>query len=252
MNILVPMAGEGSRFKKDGYRVSKPLILVNKKPMVVEATNHLPKSKNHIYICRKEHIENDKIDTEIEKYYPNSKFITIDYLTEGQASTCLLAKKEINNNEELIIGACDNGMLWDNEKFSREKNEADCLLWTFRNNVTVVNKPEAYGWVEINEENEASRISVKVPISNNPISDHAIVGTFWFKKGKYFVDAAEKMISKNSRINNEFYVDECINELIELGLKVKCFEVDKYICWGTPNDLRTYEYWQEFHKSQNF
>lgn len=252
MNILIPMAGAGSRFKKEGYKVSKPLILVNKNPMVVEATNHLPKSKNHIYICRKEHLEDDNIDTEINKYYPNSKFITIDYLTEGQAATCLLAKKEIYNNEELIIGACDNGMIWDEIKFLAEKKESDCLVWSFRNNVTVAYKPEAYGWVEINDRNEVKRVSVKVPISKNPISDHAIVGTFWFKKGKYFVEAAEKMISKNRRINNEFYVDECINELIESGLKVKVLEVDKYICWGTPNDLRTYEYWQQFHKTQIF
>jgi dTDP-glucose pyrophosphorylase len=252
MNILIPMAGAGSRFTNEGYKVSKPLILVNKKPMVVEATNHLPKSKNHIYICKKKHLEDDKIDVEIKKFYPKAKFITIDYLTEGQASTCLLAKDEINNNEELIIGACDNGMIWNKKKFLLEKNETDCLVWTFRNNVTVVNKPESYGWVDITEKNFAKRASVKVPISNNPISDHAIVGTFWFKKGKYFVEAAEKMISKNRRINNEFYVDECINDLIELGLRVKVFEVDKYICWGTPNDLKTYEYWEQFHKTQTF
>ena len=252
MNILIPMAGAGARFKKEGYKVSKPLILVNQNPMVVEATNHLPNSEKQIYICRREHLEGEKIDIEVKKHYPNSKFISIDYLTEGQAATCLLAKDEINNNEELIIGACDNGMIWDEKNFLFEKNEVDCLVWTFRNNVTVVNKPEAYGWVEINKEKEAKRVSVKVPISSTPTSDHAVVGTFWFKKGKYFVDAAEKMITKNRRINNEFYVDECINELIEIGLKVKVFEVDKYICWGTPNDLRTYEYWQGFHKSQNF
>lgn len=252
MNILIPMAGAGSRFKKEGFKTSKPLILVNQKPMVVEATNYLPKGKRQIYICRKEHLKDDNIDVEIAKYYPKSKFIMIDYLTEGQASTCLLAKKEINNNEELIIGACDNGMIWEEEKFLREKKQADCLVWTFRNNVAVKNNPEAYGWIEINDRNEVKRTSVKVPISNNPISDHAIVGTFWFRKGKYFVDAAEKMISKNRRINNEFYVDECINDLIELGMKVKVFEVDKYICWGTPNDLRTYEYWEKFHESQSF
>ncbi|MDG1690012.1 MAG: hypothetical protein P8I02_04480 [Flavobacteriales bacterium] len=252
MNILIPMAGAGSRFTNEGYKVSKPLILVNKKPMVVEATNHLPKSKNHIYICKKKHLEDDKIDVEIKRFYPKAKFITIDYLTEGQASTCLLAKNEINNNEELIIGACDNGMIWNEKKFLFEKNETDCLVWTFRNNVTVVNKPESYGWIDITEKNFAKRASVKVPISNNPISDHAIVGTFWFKKGKYFVEAAEKMISKNRRINNEFYVDECINDLIELGLRVKVFEVDKYICWGTPKDLKTYEYWEQFHKTQTF
>jgi len=252
MKVLVPMAGAGSRFKKEGYNVPKPLILVNKKPMVVEATSHLPKSEKQIYICRKEHLEDEKIDIEIKKHYPNSKFISIDYLTEGQASTCLLAKKEINNSEELIIGACDNGMIWNQEKFLKEKTNADCLIWTFRNNVTVINKPEAYGWVEINKLNEAENVSVKVPISSNPINDHAVVGTFWFKKGKYFVVAAEKMIRKDRRVNNEFYVDECINELIEEGLKVKVFEIDKYLCWGTPNDLRTYEYWQNFHKLQNF
>ena len=246
------MAGAGSRFKKEGYEVSKPLILVNQKPMVVEATRHLPKGDKYIYVCRRNNIEDDNIDIEIKKHYPNSKFISIDYLTEGQAATCLLAKDEINNNEELIIGACDNGMIWDEKNFLFEKNEADCLVWTFRHNVTVVVKPEAYGWVEVNEENEVERVSVKLPISNNPILNHAIVGTFWFKKGKYFVEAAETMIAKNRRINNEFYVDECINELIETGLKVKVFEVDKYICWGTPNDLRTYEYWQGFHKAQNF
>lgn len=252
MKVLVPMAGAGSRFKKEGYNVPKPLILVNQKPMVVEATSHLPKGQEYIYICRTEHLKEDKIDDNIKKYFPNSKFIHIEYLTEGQAATCLLAKNEINNNKELIIGACDNGMIWNQEKFLNEKINVDCLIWTFRNNVTVINKPESYGWVEINELNEAENVSVKVPISSNPINDHAVVGTFWFKKGKQFVEAAEKMIKKNRRVNNEFYVDECINELIEEGLKVKVFEIQKYICWGTPNDLRTYEYWQSFHKSQNF
>ena len=252
MNVLIPMAGAGSRFKKEGYTTSKPLILVNQKPMVVEATSNLPKGDKYIYICRQKNIQDDYVDKEIKQYYPNSQFIIVKELTEGQASTCLLAKDEINNNEELIIGACDNGMIWDEKKFLFEKNQADCLVWSFRKNVTVVNKPEAYGWVEVNGKNFAKRTSVKVPISNNPISDHAIVGTFWFKKGKHFVEAAEKMIKQNRKINNEFYVDECINDLIELGMKVKVFEVDKYICWGTPNDLRTYEYWQQFHKTHNF
>ncbi len=252
MNILIPMAGAGSRFKKEGYKTSKPLILVNHKPMVIEATRHLPKGEKYIFICRRNDIENDHIDKEIKKYYSDAQFIVINNLTQGQASTCLLAKDEINNNEELIIGACDNGMIWDEKKFLSQKNEADCLVWSFRKNVTVVKKPEAFGWVDIKEKKTAKRVSVKVPISNEPILDHAVVGTFWFKKGKYFVDAAEKMIIKNKRINNEFYVDECINELIESGLKVKVFEVDKYICWGTPNDLKTYQYWKQFHKTQNF
>ena len=246
------MAGAGSRFVNEGYKTSKPLITVNQKPMVIEATSNLPKGDKYIYVCKRNNIEEDSVDKEIKKYYPKSQFIIINDLTEGQASTCLLAKKEINNNEELVIGACDNGMIWDEDKFFVNKLKADCLLWTFRNNVTVINKPEAYSWVRINSRNEVKRVSVKAPISKYPIKDHAVVGAFWFRKGKYFIEAAEKMIAKNRKINNEFYVDECINDIIELGLKVKVFEVDKYICWGTPNDLKTYQYWEKFYKSQSF
>ena len=90
------------------------------------------------------------------------------------------------------------------------------------------------------------KISVKVPISDNPVNDHAVVGAFWFKKGSYFIESAHDMINKNIRINGEFYVDECINNAVQMGLKVKVFEVNKYICWGTPNDLKVYNYWKEY------
>ena len=145
-----------------------------------------------------------------------------------------------------MIGACDNGMIWDEEKFEAIKQNSDCLIWTFRNNVTVVPKPNQYGWVKTDDQLNATKVSVKIPISDNPIRDHAVVGSFWFKRGKDFVTAVNKMIKKDRRINNEFYVDEAINELIEAGLKVKVFEIEKYICWGTPNDLKTFEYWQSY------
>jgi hypothetical protein len=80
------------------------------------------------------------------------------------------------------------------------------------------------------------------------VHDHAIVGTFWFKTGKNFAHYSEKLIKKNIRINGEFYVDEMMNLLIKDGLKVGIFEVDKYICWGTPDDLKTYNYWKQFFK----
>lgn len=252
MIALIPMAGEGSRYKKEGYTTPKPLIPILEKPMVVRAVEALPNSQKQIFICRDFHIKEYQIDQEIKKYYPQSEIITIDKLTEGQASTCLLAKDFINNDEELIIGASDNGMIWDRNTFDNVKQDADCIVFTFRNNVTVVPKPEQYGWVEANDTGDVSKVSVKVPISDTPINDHAIIGAFWFKKGVHFVEAAEKMIKENRRINNEFYVDECINDLVELGYKVKVFEVDHYICWGTPNDFRTFEYWQTFFRNADF
>ncbi len=252
MNALIPMAGEGSRYKKEGYTTPKPLIPILAKPMVVRAVEALPQSQKQIFICRDFHIKDYHIDKEIKEYYPDSEVITINQLTEGQASTCLLAKDLINNDEELIIGASDNGMIWNQEAFQQAKQDADCLVFTFRNNVTVVPKPEQYGWVVANDQGEVSKVSVKVPISDDPINDHAIIGAFWFKKGQYFVEAAERMIRENRRINNEFYVDECINDLVALNYKVKVFEVAHYICWGTPNDFRTFEYWQSFFRKADF
>lgn len=252
MITLIPMAGEGSRFKAEGYTTPKPLIEVLGKPMVVQATDSLPASDKKIFICRSFHIAEYGIDKHLKDHYPEASIITVDQLTEGQASTCLLAKEHINVEESLAIGASDNGMQYDAAAFEAATQDADCLVFTFRNNVTVVPKPQQYGWVAVDENGRATKVSVKVPISEKPINDHAVVGAFWFKHGKLFVEAAEKMIAKNRRVNNEFYVDECINELIEAGYVVKAFEIDKYICWGTPNDLRTFEYWQEFFSKEKF
>lgn len=244
----MPMAGEGKRFKDQGYKTPKPLILVSDKPMIIKAADSLPKADKWIFICRKEHIEDYEIDKVLQTYVPNITIIAVDKLTEGQASTCLLAKNLINNDEELMIGACDNGMIWDKEKFDDLRKEADCLVWTFRNNVAVKKKPEDYGWIVVDGENNALKASVKAPISDNTIKDHAIIGTFWFKKGSIFVEATEAMISKDDRVNGEFYVDQCINYVINAGYKVKVFEIEKYICWGTPEDLKKFQYWEEFFK----
>jgi dTDP-glucose pyrophosphorylase len=239
------MAGEGKRFKDAGYETPKPLILISGKPMIINAANSLPKADKWIFISRNDLIEDYKIDKILENEFDDVAFV-IDPSPKGQASSCLLAKGLINNNEELTIGACDNGMIWDRDKFEKLKNEADCLVWTFRNNTTVKKKPEAYGWVVIDNNNNILKTSVKVPISANPINDHAIVGTFWFKKGSIFVKAVEDMIKNNDRIKNEFYVDQCINYVINSGHKAKVFEIEKYICWGTPEDLEKFQYWEKF------
>lgn len=250
---LIPMAGAGSRFRKEGYTISKPLIKVSNKHMIFQASDTLPKADEWLYVCREEDIRNENIDKKLKSYDNNVTVISVDKLTEGQASTCLLAKEKINNKKELLIAASDNGMIWDESRFLRLKEECDCLVWTFRNNQTVMEKPEGYGWVIVDSDDETVKnMSVKVPISDNPIKDHAVVGAFWFREGNIFVEATEKMIRENIRINNEFYVDEAINQVIQLGYKVKVMEIDKYICWGTPNDLKIFEYWQEFFNEMNF
>lgn len=259
MIILIPMAGAGSRFSEKGYKVHKPAILTTdrrtgkKVPMVVAATMDIPgqeDTKNRIVYIDRDFHKNDGVEDVIRQYYPRAEFITLGYLTEGQASTCLLAKDIINTDEELIIAGCDNGMVIDRVAFDTERQACDMLVFTYRNNPAVTARPEAYGWCVIDGQNHVTRMSVKKPISDTPMKDHAVVATFWFKRGHDFVRATEKLIRENDRINNEFYVDKVIDHAINLGLKVKVFEIDRYLGWGTPEDYEEYEatieYWKGF------
>ncbi len=248
---LIPLAGRGSRFANEGYKVPKPLIEVSGKPMIIQAANSLPNIYEHIFVSLKEHLENYPLEITLKNEYRNSKIISVDNITEGQAITCSLGLKDVDNNSSLLIAATDNGMIFNHEKYQKyiEDKSIDAIIFTFRNHTSSYNKPQMYGWVKINYEDKATGVSVKVPISDNPYVDHAIVGTFWFKKVEYFKKALRKLIDKNMRVNGEYYVDSLMGELIELNFNVKVFEVDDYICWGTPDDYNTFVYWQSFfHK----
>ncbi|MSS64506.1 glycosyltransferase family protein [Velocimicrobium porci] len=265
MNIIIPMAGAGQRFANEGYKIHKPAIPTiarrtgKEYPMVVCATMDLPfiekGGSNVTYIDRIFH-KTDGVEKEIIKYFPNASFITVDQLTEGQACTCLLAKEKINVDESLLIAGCDNGMVMDNDKFVQLTKECDVIVFTYRHNEAVLANPNAYGWVEVDESNKITGLSIKKAISDTPMEDHAIVATFWFKHGSDFVRAAEKMIAENDRINNEFYVDEVIKHTLELGLDARVFEIDRYIGWGTPKDYEEYtatiNYWKEFVSGEKF
>jgi dTDP-glucose pyrophosphorylase len=248
MNLLIPMAGAGKRFADEGYKLAKPLIPVSGKPMIIQAIESLPPTNKKVFVCRTEHLSKAKIDRVIQESYSHSEFVGINYLTQGQAETCLLAEDKIPKEEPLMIGACDHGHHWDQKKFESLMNgpSVDAVIWTFRNYAPVERNPQMYGWVKVNQNNEALEVSCKKAISDRPCQDHAITGAFWFRKAENFFKYTKQMIQKNIRINNEFYVDVVFNEMIAAGLKVKVFEVDKYLCWGTPSDLKTYEYWERY------
>lgn len=248
LTLMIPLAGEGSRFRKDGIAAPKPLINVSGNPMIIQAVRDLPTAAHNVFLCRKEHLIDHHLDTLLRGNFPDSRIIAVDKLTQGQACTCLLAEKQIDQKKPLLIGACDNGLIWNYVKYTDLVSDPriDAIIWTFRENVTVERNPHMYGWVETDRHGKALRVSCKKPLSDDPVRDHAIVGTFYFRKAGYFFENAQDMVNKDRRINGEFYVDECMNELIEKGLHVSVFEVDRYLCWGTPNDHKTYSYWQEY------
>ncbi|MFK5949589.1 MAG: NTP transferase domain-containing protein [Methylococcales bacterium] len=248
---LIPLAGKGSRFKNEGYQDPKPLLPVSGKYMILQANSQLPKSEINAYVCLKEHCDEYAIDKALKDNDPDAIVEIIDQVTEGQAITCELGLKHIDDNSPLLIGACDNGALWNHKKYKAliEDESIDAIIWTFKGHPSAIAKPTMYGWVKT-ENNIATGVSVKVPVSDTPENDHAVVGTFYFRTASLYKTALEELVNNNIRVNNEFYVDSLMDVLIQQGKKVVVFQVDSYTCWGTPDDYETFNYWQSFfHKN---
>lgn len=250
VTLVLPMAGRGSRFSKEGYELPKPLIPVNNKPMIIEAVDCLPKTNKKVFICLEEHVKDHGVDKVLKDYYENTEVMSISKTTEGQACTCELGIKHFNLDLEkpILISACDNGVYYDKVKYMNLVNDkdVDIIVWSFRNNQTSKINPDMYAWLDVDENGFIKHVSCKKFIYDDPLTTHAIIGTMFFRKGKYFMDGLKKNYEENIRTNGEFYVDDVLNQNIKAGLKVKVFEVNNYICWGTPDDYRTYNYWKKY------
>jgi NDP-sugar pyrophosphorylase family protein len=246
---ILPMAGHGSRFKSRGYILPKPLINVNGKPMVVQAVKCLPQSNKNIFIALKNR-ESEELKSSLELNFKNVSILYLDKTTEGQAQTCSKAITElkVSLDDPILISACDNGVYYDKKKYLKllSEKDIDVIVWSFRNNQTTKNNPNMYSWLKVDEDNNVLEVSCKNLKYGDPLNTHAIIGTMYFKRAEMFLSAYHKNLVNDIRTNNEFYVDDVLNVCIEKGLKVKVFEVENYICWGTPDDLETYLYWQDF------
>ena len=234
---LVPMAGEGKRFLDEGYKIPKPLIKIHGIPMFVHAAKALPKADLYIFICLKKHVKKFKINKVIKSFFPKSKIIILDKVTNGQAVTCLKAEKFLKKDDILTIGACDNGMHYNKKKINKKINKSDLVIWTFKNNKIVSKNPNMYGYVRTKRPDKAILVSCKKTISKIPGNDHTIIGAFSFKKAETFLKYSRDLIKQKKTINKEFYLDSVAKLCVSSKLTVKVNLVNKYIGWGTPTDF---------------
>jgi len=231
MNVLIPMAGAGSRFQQAGYTFPKPLIDVKGKPMIQIVVENLGIDANFIFVVQKEHREKYNLDTLLNLIAPNSKVVEVDGLTEGAACTALLAKEHINNDNPLFFANSDQFVEWDSTEFMYKMNEtdADGGIVSFR-----ATHPK-WSFAKVDENGLVTEVAEK-----NPISDIATVGYYYWKYGSDFVKYAEEMIEKDIRVNNEFYVCPVFNQAIGDGKEIRTFDIPKMWGLGTPEDLTYY------------
>ena len=229
INIVIPMAGKGQRFVESGYDKPKPLIDVCGAPMIKRVIDSLTLKNseyNFIFIALQEHLD-DGLKEYLEKY---GTIIPLNVVTEGAASTTLMAMKQINNDYPLVIANCDQYLEWDFDDFIEKSEQYEGSLVVFNS----TNPHHSYTLVK---QKNLVQVAEKIVIS-----DKACAGIYYFKRGRDYIDAVVQMIAKNIRTNNEFYIAPVYNELILDGKKMTVYEVDvnrKHML-GTPYELKIF------------
>jgi NDP-sugar pyrophosphorylase family protein len=234
LNIVVPMAGRGKRFVDAGYRIPKPLIPIRGKPMTQVVINNLRPHGRHrfIFLILREHAEAYGLDRHLRAWVPDCEVLFVDQVTEGAACTVLLAKELIDSEQPLMIANCDQWVDVDINNYlaAQERERADGLIMTMW-----ADDPK---WSYIRFDRQGHIVEV---VEKQVVSNEATVGIYNFRRGADFVWAAEQMIQKNLRVNNEFYVAPVYNELIAAGRKLIIYNVgEEYngmYGLGIPPDL---------------
>jgi bifunctional N-acetylglucosamine-1-phosphate-uridyltransferase/glucosamine-1-phosphate-acetyltransferase GlmU-like protein len=239
------MAGAGRRFYQAGYPQPKPLVPVAGAPMVQRSLDTFPPASLWITACRTDHLQSSPLAPLLTGNGHRVEILPIDRLTEGQAVTCLLARDRLDPDQPLLIAPCDAALIYDQTHYAQLTTDPaiDCLVWTFRNHPHANRNPHQYGWVEASANGDIHRVTCKTPLADDVRNDPGIIGAFWFRQARFFLEAADGLIAQNRRVNNEFYVDSAIEVLLEQGRRAKLFEVEHYLCFGTPDDVRSFEYW---------
>ena len=228
LNVLIPMAGAGSRFEAAGYTFPKPLIEVRGKPMIQVVVENLNCESPHTFLVQQQHRKKYNLDTLLNIISPNCNIIEVNGVTEGAACTTLLSKDIIDNDNPLLIANSDQYVDWNTSEFlyKMQEQDADAGILTFEST-----HPK-WSFVKVDSTGDVIEVAEK-----NPISNIATVGIYYWKRGSDYVKYAERMIEKNIRHNNEFYVCPVFNEAIKDGKKIKTFNIKNMWGLGTPEDL---------------
>lgn len=236
LHIIMPMAGEGSRFVKAGWSTPKPLIKLEGKPLFLHAIDSVKIDDvpmKYSFIVRKEHIDNFCIDKAIKAILPDANVYFVEKTTRGAVETCLIASEGIDDNDAVVVMDCDLEFTSDKYKDLIHKsldnpNASGGALVTFSSN-----SPK-YSYAEVGKDGLVIRTAEKEVISNN-----ALCGAYFFVSGKEFKKVANELVNAPME-KPELYVSLLFNKLIAKGSPVYIAPMELYRSYGTPEELQQY------------
>ena len=236
INVVIPMAGQGSRFVNAGYKTPKPFIEVNGKTLIEIVLGNLDiKEANYILLARSDHIHSQSEVLKRIRQNFNATFIPVEKLTEGAACTVLLANRIINNDTPLLLANSDQYVSSNINNFINDckARNLDGSILTFED----LELDPKWSFAKVNSHGLVEEVREKIAISN-----YATVGLYYFSKGRYFIESAIDMILANDRVNNEFYTCPVYNYSINAGQKIGIYNINALDMHGlgTPEDLNRF------------
>lgn len=239
LHIVMPMAGEGSRFKKEGWTVPKPLISLHGQPLFKHAISSVSASDidlKYSFVVRQEHIDEYKIDEKIRSYLPNANIFAVLNTTRGAVETCLMAENAIEDSDAVIVMDCD--LEFRSQSFMqiiREMLNQEVFESQGGALVSFDSCDSRYSYAELNDDGFVIRTAEKEVISN-----HALCGAYFFSSGKKFKQVAHRLLDEPEFKKPEYYVSLLYNYLLADGETVHLAKMEEYHSYGTPEELQKY------------
>lgn len=247
IQTIIPSAGSGTRHKKLGYNLPKPLIPISGKKMYERSYESLPEGKIHLIFHKK---IKDKFDLKSRK--KNILIHTVNKKTKGMAITIDKIKSKIDLTKPTLVSSCDIKIVINYNKFYKliKEQNPEGIIFTWKNYPFADESPNSHAYI-LHKKNKVTKISEKIPVSNNPNLDSAVTGIFYFKNAALMFDCIDYIKNNKITVNNEYYIATSMIKLLKDKKNIQNFEVDQFISWSLPEHFKDYNYWQDIFKLKN-
>lgn len=251
MQIVIPMSGTGRRFMEAGYKNPKPLIVVDGKPIIEYVVDMFPGENDFLFICNGDHLRETHLRETLERIKPTGNIVEIEPHKLGPVYAVMAAAEHVKDDEPVVVNYCDFNQVWDYADFKKMTEETDCdgSIPCYIGFHPHLLGPNTYASCKLDSDGWLLEIREKHSFTENKMDCPQSSGTYYFKSGAIMKKYFQMLMDEKIELNGEYYSSLPYNLLVRDGLKVNIYEVEKFCQWGTPQDLKEYNYWSDyFHK----
>lgn len=245
MHLVVPMTGQGSRFKSAGYKTLKPLIVVDGKPIIAHLVDSFPNATRITIICAQEHLDSMEIEDKLRSFIPNVSIVGVPAGRLGPVYALTQSADYIDDDEPIMVSYCDYAQSWDTERFEQQvaKHDVAGAVPAYTGFHPHLWRPNVYAGIRTDKSGLMVEIREKHCFTPNPMDCHHSSGAYFFRTGALLKEYSNRLLDTGNTINGEYYVSMIYPLMLEDRLSIAVPEVETFMQWGTPEDLEEYEAW---------